>query len=120
MVERRYLTADLTPEGPEAYALCYKCHDREVLLSDRSGFPLHRGHVVEQAAPCSACHDAHGVSSDAGNERNNAHLISFDVAIVHPAGSGLMQYEAAGARHGSCSLSCHGTTHGPGSRAFSY
>jgi predicted CXXCH cytochrome family protein len=123
LLERRYLTADLTPESPEAYALCYKCHDRDVLLSDRSGFPPHRKHVVEKSAPCSACHDAHGVSADAGNERSNAHLIAFDTAIVQPATSGLLEYQAGGPRHGSCSLTCHQVAHGPSSpngKAFSY
>lgn len=120
LLERRYLTGDFTAESPQAYALCYKCHDRDVLLSDASGFPAHRRHVVDQAAPCSACHDAHGVSADAGNDRSNAHLISFDTAIVHPAASGLLQYETTGLRHGSCSLSCHGAAHGPSAKAFSY
>ena len=29
--------------------------------------------------PCSACHNAHGVSSLVGNTSNNAHLIDFDL-----------------------------------------
>jgi hypothetical protein len=120
LLERRYLTSDRTPEGPEAYALCYKCHDRDVLLSDRSGFPVHRRHVVDQATPCSACHDAHGVSAEAGNPVNNAHLIAFDTGIVQPSPTGLARYVATGPRHGSCTLTCHGTTHGPAAKAFSY
>lgn len=119
LLERRYLTADRTPEGPEAYALCYKCHDRDVLLSAQSGFP-HRRHVVDSAATCSTCHDAHGVSAEAGNAVNNAHLISFDTAIVQPAANGLRRYESAGPRQGSCTLTCHGTTHAPGAKSFSY
>jgi predicted CXXCH cytochrome family protein len=121
MLERQYLTDDYTPEGPSAYALCYKCHDREILLSDGSAFPLHRRHVVERSAPCSACHAAHGISREAGNERNNAHLISFDLTIVRPGvGTGPARYDSSGPRHGSCALTCHGVTHGPASTASSY
>ena len=113
LLERQYLTGDLTAESAAAYALCYKCHEREVLLSERSAFPSHRAHVVEQSAPCSACHAAHGVSRDAGNERNNAHLVSFDLAIVSRGESGPATYETLGAGHGTCALSCHGVTHRP-------
>ncbi len=113
LLERQYLTGDLTAESAASYALCYKCHEREVLLSERSAFPSHRAHVVEQSTPCSACHAAHGVSRDAGNERNNAHLVSFDLAIVSRGESGPATYETLGAGHGTCALSCHGVTHRP-------
>jgi predicted CXXCH cytochrome family protein len=120
LLERRYLTIDRTPEGPEAYALCYKCHDRDVLLTDQSGFPGHRRHVVDQATPCAACHDAHGISAEAGNAINNAHLISFDLGIVQATATGAPRYEATGPRHGACALTCHGVVHGPAAKAFSY
>ncbi len=113
LLERQYLTGDLTPESAASYALCYKCHDREALLSERSTFPKHRVHVAEQSAPCSACHAAHGVSREAGNERNNAHLVSFDLAIVSGGESGPATYQTLGAGHGSCALTCHGVTHRP-------
>ncbi len=119
LLERQYLTDDLTPEGPASYALCYKCHDRDVLLSDRSTFPLHRRHVVERSAPCSACHAAHGVSREAGNPRNNAHLISFDLAIVKPGPGGPARYETASPGHGSCALRCHDVVHGTGAASSS-
>ncbi len=115
LLEREYQTADRTPESPAAYALCYKCHDRDVLLSDPSGFP-HRKHVVDQATPCSACHASHGVSAFAGNAVNNAHLVDFDVSIVRPSQTGLRLYKSTTR---SCTLSCHGSDHvdktyGPG------
>jgi hypothetical protein len=75
---------------------------------------------VERSAPCSACHDAHGISRDAGNERNNAHLISFDLAIVAPGESGQARYESLASGHGSCALTCHGMRHGPRSGTSSY
>ena len=64
LLERNYTTADFTSESPTAYALCYKCHDRDVLLSDDSAFRLHAKHVVAGRTPCSACHAAHGVFGD--------------------------------------------------------
>jgi predicted CXXCH cytochrome family protein len=111
LLERNYTTADHTPEGPAAYALCYKCHDREVLLSERSAFNLHRKHVVDQSAPCSACHASHGVSSQTGTPASNAHLVDFDVSIVKPSTRGPESYRVAGVRTGSCNLSCHGKDH---------
>jgi predicted CXXCH cytochrome family protein len=125
LLERQYLTADFTPESPASYALCYKCHDREALLSERSAFTnedapggavaLHRRHVVDASAPCSACHDPHGVSREAGTARNNSHLVSFDLAIVGPGrGTGPAAYESLGRRSGSCALTCHGVAHAPG------
>ena len=111
LLERSYQTADRTPEAQSAYALCYKCHDRDVLLSDRSSFRLHRRHVVDQQSPCSACHASHGVSLAAGTAVNNAHLIDFDVTIVGPDPRGLRQYTAGVLGSGSCTLTCHGSRH---------
>ncbi len=111
LLERAYATIDRTPESPAAYALCYKCHDRAVLLSTRSSFGLHALHVVGQATPCAACHESHGISPVAGNAVNNAHLVDFDVSIVAPSARGLRQYVSSGPRAGSCSLSCHGKDH---------
>jgi len=112
ILERQYLTADRTAESPLAYALCYKCHDREVLLDPaRTAFPTHRLHVVDGSSPCSACHDPHGVSPVQGTAVENAHLINFDVSIVRPNRRGLRRYVSMGPRNGRCSLSCHGYEH---------
>ncbi len=108
-----YETRDFTPESSVSYALCYRCHERDGpngILSDRS-FP-HRIHVSGNATPCSACHDAHGISSSQGNMRNNTHLINFDTSIVFPDPvSGRMQFEDTGVFTGNCTVSCHGTVH---------
>jgi predicted CXXCH cytochrome family protein len=109
LLERSYSTADMTVESPGSYALCYKCHDRDVLLSTSSAFRPHRSHVVTYLAPCSACHSAHGVSATSGSSRNNAHLIDFDLSIVRPGASA--PYTSDGPRTGSCSLTCHGRLH---------
>jgi hypothetical protein len=82
-----------------------------VLLSDASLFKPHRRHVVTAQTPCSACHDAHGVSTLQGNVVNNAHLIDFDVSIVLPNVSGVRVYESSGPGTGNCTLSCHNREH---------
>ena len=103
ILERNLSVTDLTSENPQAYALCYKCHNRNSLLSDES-FPEHRMHVVEERAPCTVCHDPHGVAP-------TAHLINFDKTIVFPNDKGEVRYEDRGKFSGACSLRCHGENH---------
>jgi predicted CXXCH cytochrome family protein len=111
ILERQYITADPTPEAYANYELCYKCHDRNALTTPQpSGFP-HYEHVVEEQAPCAACHDPHG-------SRENKHLINFmlldanGAEVVRPNAVGVLDYTSIGPGRGSCSLSCHGTEHG--------
>lgn len=99
----RYETRDFTMESPQAYDLCYQCHDRNSILSDES-FALHQRHVVRGRTPCSACHAAHGVS---GSPAQHGHLINFDIAIV----GGQRFYVDTGRYTGSCTLTCHGIQH---------
>lgn len=99
----QYETRDFTLETPQAYALCYQCHDRTSILNDES-FPLHRNHVVRGRTPCSACHAAHGVS---GPVSEHDHLINFDISIV----GGRRFYIDQGQYRGSCTLRCHGVDH---------
>jgi len=115
ILESNYTTWDNTMESSYEYALCYKCHDRGSILGDASGFP-HSTHVGPGAggmgnAPCSACHDPHGISATQGNAVNNTHLINFDVIIVQPNLSGSLAFEDLGTFQGSCSLLCHGADH---------
>ncbi len=115
LLERQYLTADFTPEGPLSYALCYKCHDRDRLLSATltlsSPFP-HRKHVVNKSTPCSACHDAHGISSQVGSAQQNLHLVSFDLSIVGgPPGGPRYSPLGPSTPGGTCNTTCHGRTH---------
>jgi predicted CXXCH cytochrome family protein len=111
LLERNYSMADNTTESPAAYGLCYKCHERTSVLGDES-FAGHRLHIVDDRAPCSSCHDPHGVSTIQGNPFNNSHLINFDVEIVTPntRGEG-PRFEKLGAFAGQCSLNCHGKDH---------
>ena len=111
ILERSFATADYTGESVAAYALCYKCHDRQTLFSTQSAFPSHASHVQLQSIPCSACHDWHGVSAMAGSASNHAHLIDFDVSIVRPNAKGARLYQTTVPGRGSCSLSCHNSDH---------
>jgi hypothetical protein len=103
---------DLSPETPGAYALCYKCHSRDSILSDRSfravnslGQPRgHRFHIAEAKAACTTCHDSHGVST-------GDRLINFNLDYVTPSSNGRIEYITAGLGAGNCSLTCHGKDH---------
>ena len=107
----RYDTDDYTTESASAYALCYRCHDRNSILGDES-FPEHRTHIVEEDTPCSACHTGHGIASSQGTATGNSHLINFDTAIVFPdAVTGRLEFRDTGRFRGECTLRCHGTSH---------
>ncbi len=112
LLAARYETADNTSESAAAYALCYACHDRTSILNDVT-FKEHRKHIVEERAPCAACHDAHGISSAQGNATNNSRLINFAAGIVSPNSVGRLEFRATGSRHGTCFLRCHGENHNP-------
>jgi predicted CXXCH cytochrome family protein len=117
LLEENYLTDDNTPESSFNYALCYKCHDRNSILADQS-FKSHALHVQDPnipstPTPCSACHDAHGISSLQGSSANNSNLINFDITIVQPDSQGRLFFEDLGTFTGQCYLSCHGVSHEP-------
>jgi predicted CXXCH cytochrome family protein len=97
-----YGTADNTNESATNYALCYKCHDRATVIADSANSFRYHGKHLGFGAPCSACHDPHGVST-------NKHLINFDTAIV----TGARTYTSTGTNTGSCNLTCHGKNHNP-------
>ncbi len=103
LLAERYETSDFTVESPQAYALCYRCHDRTSILGDES-FPLHRVHIVDGRSPCSACHTPHGVN---GSRANHSHLINFDISIVLAE----RRFVDRGRFSGSCTLTCHGVRH---------
>jgi predicted CXXCH cytochrome family protein len=108
----RYETSDYTQESSYSYQLCYNCHSRNSILNDES-FTKHAEHLQQQI-PCSACHDAHGISAAQGRRLNNSHLMNFDTTIVRPDPvTGRLEYEATGMFHGRCYLQCHGKTHSP-------
>ena len=107
-----YQVDDARPESTFAYELCYKCHDRNSILNNES-FPFHALHIQgrltgQDGTSCFTCHDAHGSSQ-------YQHLIRFNEAVVFENRDGKLKYDARGysARHGSCSLNCHGVEHNP-------
>lgn len=112
ILERQYLKQDPTAESPTAYAMCYKCHDRSIILSSQS-FSKHVRHVSSVQTPCNTCHDPHGISATQGNAVNNSHLMNFDTSIVTPDRNGILKYEDTGVFKGSCYLTCHGMNHSP-------
>jgi predicted CXXCH cytochrome family protein len=111
LLERNYTVRDDNVESEFEYAMCYKCHQRSIILSDRS-FPHHRLHIVDQRTPCSICHDAHGISSTQSFGSDHTHLINFDTRYVRPnAQTGRIEFRDEGTLSGSCTLSCHGVEH---------
>lgn len=111
LLEKNYTTQDYTQESSYSYALCYKCHDRNSIL-DNERFKEHKRHIRDVDAPCSACHDPHGISHTQGNSTNNSHLINFDLTIVqpHPTAGGPV-FEDLGTFTGQCTLRCHNKNH---------
>jgi len=102
---------EYTTESAAAYALCYKCHNRGVVLSGTS-WRGHDQHVRDLRASCSLCHDPHGISSSQGNSTNNAVLMNFDTRFVTPSSSGLLRVDNLGTNP-RCYLRCHGKNHNP-------
>lgn len=101
-----------TTESAAAYSLCYKCHDRTIVLSSAS-CREHSRHIRSENASCSICHDPHGISSAQGTTTNNAHLINFDKRFVTPASGGQLKFEQTSPGRGRCYLTCHGRNHNP-------
>lgn len=95
------------------YALCYRCHDQNVLLNPAlTTFPRHQSHLVTHQVPCSICHDPHGVPVTLGaTATKNAHLINFDTRF------GITGSYNSVAR--SCTVSCH-TTGSPDPKTHTY
>jgi len=113
LLSLNYTTSDSTSESALAYALCYKCHSRINIDSDTS-FTKHHTHIRGTRAPCSACHEAHGISSAQGTSTNNSHLINFDTTIVFPDPvTHRLEFEDLGTFRGRCYLTCHGKSHSP-------
>jgi predicted CXXCH cytochrome family protein len=125
ILRERDETTDGTPESYDSYALCYRCHSRDSILRDVSFRKKingstgsgggHSGHLAA-GAPCSLCHDPHGVSDSSPGifegTGSHTHLINFDVRTVLPKpGNRYPIYNDTGNFSGSCTLVCHGKLH---------
>ncbi len=113
LLVRDYRTNDNTAESPAVYALCYECHERSSIVQNDS-FERHEEHIVDEQAPCSACHDPHGVSASvSGGTNSGTHLINFDSQIVKlsPSAQTGPSFQDNGAQRGSCTLLCHDKDH---------
>jgi predicted CXXCH cytochrome family protein len=97
------------------YALCFMCHSSTSILGNDAGsFTEHSKHIgTGVQAPCSTCHDPHGVSSTQGSTLSNARLINFNSVAVKAAASGVAIRWEKTATGGRCYLSCHGKVHNP-------
>jgi len=108
ILTERYETRDFTTESTAAYALCYRCHNRNSILGNES-FALHQRHIVRAQASCSVCHDPHGVT---GSRTAHSHLINFDRSIVRRSPRNpRIEFRDLGRFQGSCTLQCHGVNH---------
>ena len=111
------LAAQVESEG--AYALCYRCHNRQNLLNipEFKSFE-HNAHVVINGVPCFVCHDPHGIQEDGNGDHSN--LINFASDYVFAlAPNPAPIFNDLGNRTGSCVLVCHGIDH-DGSIQFTY
>ncbi len=97
------------------YALCYTCHSSTSILGNAAGsFTEHSKHInTGVQAPCSTCHDPHGVSSTQGSTLSNARLINFNSVAVKQSGTQAIRWERVGTTGGRCYLVCHGKDHNP-------
>jgi predicted CXXCH cytochrome family protein len=114
-------------ESFATYALCYRCHNRDNILSDASfrrnavGNGGHSRHFLSgSGTPCSVCHDPHGVYDDTKLTGDHSNLINFDTTVVQPvSGQTYPLFIDTGAFSGTCTLVCHGKIH-DGSATYSY
>lgn len=86
------------------YALCAKCHDLGIIMSNTS-FSEHARHINDGFS-CSACHTPHGTGSNAA--LSGERMVNFDMKVVAPDANNPISYKRA---TNSCSLTCHGHAH---------
>jgi predicted CXXCH cytochrome family protein len=103
---------DGNQESPQAYGLCYGCHDRELVLGGIP-FPDHARHIVDYRAACATCHNPHG-------SVDNRALIRFGEetqlsGVTASASTGRLAYVSEVQGSGACYLTCHGYDHAPAS-----
>jgi predicted CXXCH cytochrome family protein len=111
ILERRFETSDSISYSQDNYALCFKCHDPDVILDKDVSFEDHDRHVDNEDTSCNICHDPHG---SAGQK----FLINFDTSVVSPSSNAgdrleFIAPEDSSEGKGYCYLDCHGKDHSP-------
>lgn len=108
LLRNHYETADYVTytASPNPYDACWSCHNSVSILNDSTYFNRHNSHIINDQAPCTACHySPHGVPA--------SDLVRFNPRFVTKsiiANSG-PTYTDGGNHTGSCTLSCHGYDH---------
>ena len=110
-VTNLFPSPDLSAAGP--YAMCGKCHSLTQVLANTS-FTGHANHIKDGFS-CSACHTSHGMGAASGTV-SGERLVNFDAGVVGPVGGMPITYSRA---TNSCTLTCHGYTHGAGTTTSS-
>lgn len=108
LLKARYDTSEYVsyPSSPDPYALCWNCHGSSQIFNDQTYFKEHSRHIINDNAPCSACHfSPHGVAFVA--------MVRFDPGYVVKslASNSGPTFTSDGSHRGSCTLTCHGKDH---------
>jgi predicted CXXCH cytochrome family protein len=108
LLRKQLVFTDYNGESESIYALCYRCHDRNVIVNGDNlvSRKVHRRHVVGVKASCTTCHDPHGSVT-------NTHLINFNTDYVTASTGGQLAFVDLGTNTGECYLRCHGRNHNP-------
>ena len=103
LITNLFPSPDLTVNGP--FALCQKCHDLNIVVSNASTFD-HIRHVQKDGFSCSVCHAPHGVDNS-NPSLSGQRLVNFDVNVVAPF-KGVTAFNQAAQ---TCTLTCHNHNH---------
>ncbi len=113
LLERNFEMNDPNPESMQSYALCYKCHSRNSLITDQANTFPHAQHLgMTVSASCAVCHDSHG-SREYKGLINFLRFDKLGTSVVTPSSSGRLEFVDLGSGRGSCYLTCHGKDHDP-------
>ncbi|MHC4565553.1 MAG: cytochrome c3 family protein, partial [Planctomycetota bacterium] len=117
LLKATYIATDYNraSQGGGDYALCWKCHDRDGILTGDNTFDRHHDrHVNGTDSPCFVCHDVHAPA-----DVTEAGLINLDHAVQQGYDIGYVDgYDASTAFGfmddlGYCYLTCHSKPHEP-------